>query len=339
MNITISNLKLLANNNHLGLSNSPFFIANNFFKFNVLQGIAINFFVSTFFYSSIGLFGNLSLIKSSFNHFLQVPILIQSKNTIVKIHDDLFKNCKKRAININEKSVHTIISNCVFDNCEISRNGGAIYSKCQIFECNFCCFYFCSTVFEGWWGSAIYVNEANESNITQISVLYCPSPQQERPDMDSQVSIFKGSVNCRFHNYTSGKHRFSSGIRLSHTKENSSVLRFITTSQHKSGNAISFVRIYFKGNFSHINFINNTCNLGIIYLYMADLSIFHSFFINNFGKINYDHADAKISLISCVFDKENDDIITNDFFETLNCTINKSHDLVPSFKYLCSCQR
>ena len=249
---------------------------------------------------------------------------------------DVFKNCKQRAICINETAELAIITNCIFENCQISKNGGAIFSKSRIFECHFCCFYYCTTVFEGWWGSAIYVHDAMKSNITQISVFNCPPPQQESPDMDSQVSIYKGQTNCRFHNYTSGRHRFSSGLRISHTKENFSILRFITTNQHKSGNALSFVRIYFDGDFSYINFINNTCNLGVLYLYMTDLCISYSVFSYNIGKIAYSHADAKISLISCVLDKNDNDFI--EILETFNCTIKRSKEEILSFNYLYSCK-
>lgn len=88
--------------------------------------------------------------------------------------------------------------------------------------------------------TAIYIHEVDESNITQISVLNCPPPENQ--DIDSQVSIFNGSANCLFHYYTSGRHQSSSGIRLSHRKEKFSVSKFFTTNQHERGSIISFIR-------------------------------------------------------------------------------------------------
>ncbi|KAK8891676.1 hypothetical protein M9Y10_028896 [Tritrichomonas musculus] len=335
MNLTVSNLKLLTKVNHLQSSFSPLFANNNFIKLNIFHNIILNFFISSFLYTSTGISAEYSIKKSKFQNFLKPSIFFQSNESLIKIKDNIFQNCKQRAINIKERSAHTIISNCIFENCQISKNGGAIFSKSQKFECEYCCFYHCTTVFEGWWGSAIYVFEANQSKIYQISVFQCPPPQQERPDMDSQVSIFKGYTDCRFHNYTSGKHRFSSGIRLSHTEEDHSILKFILTCQHKSGNALAFVRIYFKGDFSHINLINNSCNLGMIYLSMTDLFVSNSIFANNYGNITYMHADARISLISCVIDK--DDIIFNDFVVTKNCTLGNSTIQINLIKLSMSC--
>lgn len=336
MNITITNLKILTNNSYLGVSISPLFVNSNYFKSSIFHGLVLRYFFSSLLYSSISSFTNYSLTKSKFDSFINTPVLFLSKDSNIKVQNDVFKNCKQRAICINETAELAIITNCIFENCQISKNGGAIFSKSRIFECHFCCFYYCTTVFEGWWGSAIYVHDAMKSNITQISVFNCPPPQQESPDMDSQVSIYKGQTNCRFHNYTSGRHRFSSGLRISHTKENFSILRFITTNQHKSGNALSFVRIYFDGDFSYINFINNTCNLGVLYLYMTDLCISYSVFSYNIGKIAYSHADAKISLISCVLDKNDNDFI--EILETFNCTIKRSKEEILSFNYLYSCK-
>ncbi|OHT11270.1 hypothetical protein TRFO_19371 [Tritrichomonas foetus] len=343
MNISFSSLRITSS-----LSTSPWII-QSLGKKILLNSILLNNFFSPFLISAI-FNNNMSISHSKFYNFLHVPLKIQkvdntfgnqifkktfeilsNPNAYIKIYDCSFENCQNRAIYIKEKDCQTEITKCKFDNCRISKNGGAVYTKCKYLECSFCHFYRCTTVFEGWWGSALYAHESKFTKLNQLSILNCP---QFSIDMDSQITVFKGSVESYFHNYTKGIHRFASGLRLSNTDANHSIIRYVITNSHKSGNSISFVNIYFPGQFSHILCMNNTCNHGLIYLSMTDLCISDSVFLNNRGDLTYLHVDAQIKLVSCVIDKIDDkeNKIGSCSVTTEQCEFNKENIKINEIK-------
>jgi len=223
------------------------------------------------------------------------------------------------------------VQDCVFINCQVSGNGGAIYVVSQNFNCTNCCFHLCNCGNSGKYGSSII---AQSNGAKKVSYSYCfMCPFSEPYPWHDQILLLNG--DCYTNNVNTSHNHFLWNAGIDHQSYSMSTSKFIYSSSNIGNNAIGFYFAQNVGFHGYFVLTNNTAQYSVIYTADTFIKVSNSTFYKNTGPISVIHfGSAGVSIEYCSFDVQ--PTYGNGVTNTIGNTVNSPERTVVPITLLVS---
>ena len=220
--------------------------------------------------------------------------------------------------NIKNHDSDIEISNSYFENCRCKRKGGAVYIEGKRFTNEKNCFHLCRCGSDnGNDGSTVYAQCDDFINTTFVTCHQCP--RHGEMCWYGIMNMWKGDLTSKFVNISSSETEFVCSLAHCEPARKKSVIKYYTSINGKSGNALTFVGIRFEGEHKYGNIVNNSVKSGLIYFQDSQTVVSNYYFKGNSGALTYSCVGVSKGVFEeCVFDRVMDK--GNGFDMSVSCS-------------------
>ena len=300
-------------------------------------------FFSKFFSSVILIDGNSQIEKCSFSNVLKSAILYETYNytsslivsSSLSIEDSYFFKCKSSSSNggaiYTKNRIDSLkVLRCYFLESISGIQGGAIYADSSEFVYDKCCSYLCRQgTSSGNCGSVIMAVNDGTKNVSFASINACPG--YNNPAFGDTIVLNQGIEHLSNVNDSYCKMSRVAGVIIRSASQ--ATIKYLLTYNQNGCSSHGFSIISSGvGDFSHINNVNSTNQIGAVYLFQSTVIVSHYILIGmGNAAASYDSGSPSyITFINSLFNMGS--FVGGSPLKTLiDCSISASSIQAPKF--------